>query len=103
MTKKHVKRLILPLLCIVLLLLAVVIFNNAYSKYKAVETNTDTTYKIGVYNEKIAVFSQGDRIPIEVFDVYISTLPKKDQNDLKKGVIVKSKMELKRLIEDYTS
>lgn len=103
MTKNHIKKFVLPLLCVILLIFTVVIFSNIFSKSNAVETNVDSTYKIGVYNEKIAIFSQGDKIPMEVFDVYISTLPKKDQNDLKKGIVVKSKIELKRLIEDYTS
>jgi len=60
-------------------------------------------YVVGVYDEKVAVFAQGDSVPIEVFEVYISTLPVKDQIELKKGIVVEGKSSLRKLIEDYTS
>lgn len=70
---------------------------------KQAQTQQIEGYVIGVYDEKIAVFAQGDAVPIETFDVYITTLPESDQKSLKKGIKVKSKTELRRLIEDYTS
>ena len=54
-------------------------------------------------DEKIAVFAQGDSVPIEIYDVYITTLPEKDQKSLRKGISAKGRTELRILIEDYTS
>ncbi len=70
---------------------------------KIAQTYKADTYVLGVYQEKIAVFTQGDSVPIEIYDVYVTTLPKADQKTLRKGISVKSKGELKRIIEDYTS
>lgn len=72
-------------------------------KEKIAQTYETEQYIVGVYKEKIAIFTQGDSIPIEIFDVYVTTLPPKDQKTLRKGVYVQGKAELKRMIEDYTS
>lgn len=60
-------------------------------------------YVVGVYDDKVAVYAQGDSVPIEIYDVFVSTLPIKDQYELKKGIKVEGKNRLKALIEDYTS
>jgi hypothetical protein len=70
---------------------------------RQVQGYTNEVYIVGVYDDKIAVFTQGDNVPIDVYDVYITTLPIKDQIDLKKGVRVEGKAKLKTVIEDYTS
>lgn len=70
---------------------------------QAAQTNVIGKYTIGIYQEKIAVFTQGDSLPIEVYDVYVSTLPIFDQKELEKGVKVNGAAELRRRIEDYTS
>ncbi len=94
-------------LAVTLILFAVLIGFWSINKSKltnGVAVNvTENEYVIGVYQEKIAVFAQGDRIPIEVYDVYVSTLPEKDRQDLYKGVKVRGKAQLKLKIEDYTS
>ena len=60
-------------------------------------------YVIGVYDERIAVFAQGDKVPIEIFDVNVKNLPEKDQTELREGIRVANKTRLRELIEDYTS
>ena len=77
-------------------------YNTTDSK-QTVDTNVVGEYTIGVYKEKVAVFTQGDALPIEIFDVYITTLPVFDQKELSKGIKVKGIKELKQRIEDYTS
>ena len=81
------------------------VFNPLKNRYEGKQTQTEQTdsYIIGVYDEKIAVFTQGDTVPIETYDVYVTTLPESDQRSLRKGISVQGKTELKRLIEDYTS
>jgi len=78
------------------------IFNFVYED-RQIQVYENEKYVIGVYEERVAVFAQGDSIPIEVYDVYVSTLPETDQRELKKGVKVFGKIKLKQLIEDYTS
>lgn len=95
------------ILAVTLILGAILIafwsINRSKSSNGVAANVSESEYVIGVYQEKIAVFAQGDKIPIEVYDVYVSTLPEKDRQDLYKGVKVLSKAELKLKIEDYTS
>lgn len=81
------------------------LFNPLENSFEGKHTQAEQTdnYVIGVYDEKIAVFAQGDAVPIETYDVYVTTLPESDQKSLRKGIEVKGKTELRRLIEDYTS
>lgn len=79
------------------------IISSGSHKEKLAQTYETEQYVVGVYKEKIAIFTQGDSVPIEIFDVYVTTLPPKDQKTLRKGVYVQGKAELKRMIEDYTS
>lgn len=81
------------------------LFNPIANSFEGKQTQAEQTdnYVIGVYDEKIAVFTQGDSVPIETYDVYITTLPESDQKSLRKGIEVKGKTELRRLIEDFTS
>lgn len=78
------------------------IFNFVYED-RQIQVYENEKYIIGVYEEKIAVFAQGDSVPIEVYDVYVTTLPENDQKDIRKGIVVYGRVKLKYLIEDYTS
>lgn len=73
------------------------------SQEKQVQAYEVEQYIVSVYEEKIAVFTQGDSLPIEIYDVYIGTLPEKDQKSLRKGIAVQGKARLRQMIEDYTS
>ncbi len=78
------------------------IFNFIYED-RQIQTYENERYIVGVYEEKIAVFTQGDSVPIEVYDVYVTTLPENDEKALRKGIEVYGKVKLKYVIEDYTS
>lgn len=60
-------------------------------------------YTLSEYKGKIAVFKNQESIPIDIYDVYVSTLPQHDRNLLEKGIRIETTEELQRLIEDYTS
>ncbi len=60
-------------------------------------------YIIGEYNGKVAVYKYGEMNPEEVFEVYIDSLPKNDQELLRRGIEIHNQAELLKLIEDYTS
>lgn len=97
---------VLSISVIILLITTLYLIFNIFIYFqenKSVQLTNDDIYVIGVYQEKIAVYSQGDSVPIEVYDVYLSTLPESDIEILKEGLVVKGKKELRRLIEDYTS
>lgn len=97
---------VLSISVIILLITTLYLIFNIFSYFqenKSVQLTNDDSYVIGVYQEKIAVYAQGDSVPIEVYDVYLSTLPESDIEILKEGLVVKGKKELRRLIEDYTS
>ena len=62
-----------------------------------------TEYTLSVYDGRVAVFENGEAKPVEVFDVYITSLPYNEQIKLLDGLTVSDRSELQQLIEDYTS
>lgn len=102
---KTIIYLIILTILIFAIAVSVIFFSKPFSAKSKPIVQTDVVgeYTIGVYQEKIAVFTQGDNLPIEIFDVYVSTLPVLDQKELLKGIKVRGKLELKQRIEDYTS
>ena len=60
-------------------------------------------YTLSEYKGKIAVFKNQESVPIDIYDVYITTLPQNDRTLLEKGIHIETPEELQRLIEDYTS
>ena len=49
------------------------------------------------------LFTEGAESPDEVYDVYVQTLPKEEQDRLRQGIAVGSEEELAGRLEDYTS
>lgn len=64
---------------------------------------TGDTYIIKAHDGKVAVFKENSEEPYLNFDVYISTLPEYDQNELQTGIVCDSTEELNKRIEDYIS
>ncbi len=60
-------------------------------------------YLVSEYEGKIAVFKNDSTIPFEIYDTYISSLPRHDRLLLEKGIHASTKQELQDIIEDYTS
>lgn len=60
-------------------------------------------FLLGIYEGKIAVWSDHKKEPLRVFPYSASMLPKKDQNRLQNGIHFNSLNELKEFIEDYLS
>lgn len=63
----------------------------------------DYAYLLKEHKGKLAVFFPGEKQPREIFEVYISTLPEYDQQQLGEGLPVKDYEELLRRLEDYSS
>ena len=66
------------------------------------EKSDNTAYILKDYNGKIAVFTEEDAHPVEIFDTNTASLPSKDTEALKAGIRVETKEELYRLIEDFS-
>lgn len=69
---------------------------------KSDEAKIVSGYIVGVYDGKVAVFSSSGDLE-EVYDVYVSTLPEYDREQLRIGVRAEDANSLRALIEDYTS
>lgn len=95
------------LLLAVVLVLNVIINSSRNSQFPKEEYTSseegETVYKISEYNGKLAIFLLGDPEPIKVYDLFLNSLPEKDSEMLKDGILVYSKPDLQQLIEDYIS
>lgn len=60
-------------------------------------------FLLGVYEGKIALWSDFKKEPIRVFPYSASQLPKKDQEKLKEGIHFNNLNDLKNFVEDYLS
>lgn len=110
MTKKEIS----DVLLLFVLVLSIIAFGVLYFITKPYSVQSETTtvsdtsttqvnYKISVYDGRIAVFDTSTNSPIEVFDVYLSSLPQSEQNQIRSGIYTDSSVKLQELIEDYTS
>ena len=91
----------------VVLILNVIINSRKNSQFPEDEytssEETESVYKLSVYNGKLAVFILGDSEPIKIYDLFLTSLPTKDAEVLRDGILVYSKPDLQQLIEDFTS
>lgn len=69
----------------------------------AVPTRAAVPYAtVGEWQGKLAVFTTDGDTPTAVYDVFIASLPPKEQEALYAGIPVESEVELQGLLEDYT-
>ena len=103
--KKYVK---MAILCTFIML--TIIFSeiaiSANSKEVTKVTNSskksiEIHYILKEYEEKVCIFRSDTEKPVKVLDVFVSSLPERDQTKLKNGIITKSMAEAMSLAEDY--
>lgn len=58
---------------------------------------------LGEKDGKIALYRGDKSETVQVYDVYVDTLPEYDKNELKAGIMIYDLKELDSLIEDFTS
>lgn len=75
--------------------------SESYS-YSLESTEALYEYMLKEYNGKLAVFETNSEHPVEVFSIFVDSLPQVDRDLLKDGIPASTKAELLRLIEDYT-
>lgn len=104
--KKVLKTVKILILCVLLLALASFAKNGSEAGNETggeVAINSEYSFKISDFDGRIAVFDLKSDEMIEVFDVYLSSLPYDEQNEIKNGIFAENRQELQRIIEDFTS
>ena len=66
-------------------------------------TSTSPLYTLSQYDGKLALFKRGYSMPVEIYEVYLSSLPQDEQNKIKSGISAQTDEEILKIIEDYTS
>lgn len=77
--------------------------NLTATSEKANVNKHQSGYYLGEYEGKLATFSTESDEPLEVFDVFVSSLPEDDIKKICDGIYASNEDELQRLIEDFTS
>lgn len=100
--------LIVLIICTLIVCLFFVVFIiKTYSPKKEISSEITTYpvtgYLLGEYEGKLATYSTNSDVPIEVFDVYVSSLPVEDIEEIEEGIYANNEEALQSLIEDFTS
>ncbi len=74
--------------------------NIAEEKTSEVES---ALYTLSEYKGKIALYKRGYAMPVEIYEVYISSLPEGEQQKVKDGIEAYTDSEIIKIIEAYTS
>lgn len=94
--------------CAMAILLGSIVFavvrsgnNSARPKVEAHVVSQEICYVLRDYDGKLAVFHKEGLEPVEVFDVFVESLPEMDREILRNGLETTSKKQLLLWIEDY--
>ena len=66
------------------------------------EATASFCFQLGVWEDRLAVYTAGGRSPAEVLDIPLAALPEPDRQLLKDGIPLRDEEELRRAIEDYS-
>lgn len=66
-------------------------------------TSTSPLYTLSQYDGKLALFKRGYSMPVEIYEVYLSSLPQDEQSKIKSGISAQTDEEILKIIEDCTS
>ena len=68
-----------------------------------ITTEELTRYTIKEYNGRIALYKDDNPKPINVYDIFVSSLPETDITTIRSGITVYSEIEAQHIIDEYTS
>ncbi len=60
-------------------------------------------YTFSQYQGRLALYQRGYAMPVEIYDVYLDSLPEEDRLQITEGISADSDAEIQKIIEDYTS
>lgn len=87
---------------VLLIISAVLIFSSRYFASEPPEEPASFCYELGVYQDRLAVYTSGQPAPTQILDIPLAGLPEADQELLERGIPLNSEEELRQAIEDYT-
>ena len=85
---------------------------KAESEIAVCNTSEATTDSLGINKAiyrlcecggKIGIYDANSDVIIDVIDIFVSTLPKKDRDALKKGIEIYSFKELSKILNDFST
>lgn len=98
------KKIIIPLTicCIALPFIFSINFKNKESEAPGVLTETTSVYyTLKSYKGRVALFINDNTLPVEIFELFTSSLPEADIKNLERGIVAKNENELQILLEEY--
>lgn len=98
--KKHI--VIITLILCASGLFSLFTLNRAKAAPEQKNTVTEKVYVLSDYKGQIALFSKENEKPIQIFQIYTESLPEKDAEKIRNGIIIKEN-ELTKILEDYIS
>lgn len=60
-------------------------------------------YTLSDYKGRIALYKQGYAMPVEIYDIYVDSLPEEEQKKVETGINADTDAEILKIIEAYTS
>lgn len=94
---------------IIFLIAAVVItfasINSPNGSIREEKTSSENIniYTLSDYKGRIALYKQGYAMPVEIYDIYVDSLPEEEQEKVESGIEAKTDAEILKIIEAYTS
>jgi len=73
-----------------------------YEKEEPPEEPASFCFRLGVWEDRLAVFTGGELKPTEILDIPLEGLPETDRVLLTDGIPLRDREELRRAIEDYS-
>ena len=100
--KKHIITIAIILLTSLLFSVSTISKATVVNQPKVTENTAEKYYILTEYGGRIALFEENNSIPLEVFDVLVSSMPENDIKAISDGIRV-SYEEIPYLIEEYLS
>lgn len=105
--RTRIYRISLAVVAILVIIASIFAFNyintkNSLPEDSIVQAN-EYMYYLKEHEQKIGVYKVNETSPFKTIDVYVSTLPSVDQQELKNGIMIQNDSKLKTIIEDYES
>lgn len=91
-----------------LLVIALAGYLSLNAGENAVQTTTavqkpEAQYTFSQYQGRLALYERGYAMPVEIFDVYLDSLPAEERSLIAAGICAETDAEIQKIIEDYTS
>lgn len=102
MKVRYLKHIVFFSLCIITLTALFFTLNKDINNNVENPYSSNDYYILTEYDGRLAVFIDGENMPVTVYNTYTDTLPQQDKELIQKGIRVEGTEKLQRLIEDYT-